>query len=134
MADEARDNGCEIVSLLPCARYEQYYWQYAMAEANAECLIRKRVKFIRASTGDRVAGNPYANCFVGWNVDLERFAEHFGRLGLVRSVDLLVPPVVEELPRDREVRLAAARADKARKKRAIARKKRARARKKRRAA
>jgi phage N-6-adenine-methyltransferase len=131
MADEARDNDCEIVTLLPCARYEQYYWQYSMAQANAECLIRKRVKFIRASNGDRVAGNPYANCFVGFNVDLKRFAEHFGHLGLVRSVDLLVPPAVEELPAEREARLEAARKTKAAAKRARARK---RARKRRKAA
>jgi hypothetical protein len=124
MADEARDNGCEIVTLLPCARYEQYYWQYAMAQSNAECLIRKRVKFIRASNGDRVAGNPYANCFVGFNVDLDRFAECFGPLGMVRAVSLLSAPALEELPAAREKRLAEARAEKARKKRARARKRR----------
>jgi hypothetical protein len=130
IADEA-ELGSEIITLLPCARYEQYYWQYAMAQANAECLIRKRVKFIRPSTGDRVAGNPYANCFVGFNVDEERFAKHFGHLGMVRSVSLLSAPAVEELPAEREARIAATKKAKAAAKRARARK---RARKKRRAA
>jgi len=121
MADEARDNGCVIVTLLPCARYEQYYWQYAMAQSNAECLIRKRVRFIRASTGDRVSGNPYANCFVGFNVDRNRFAKCFGSLGMVRSVSLLSAPAVEELPAEREKRLVRARAEREQRKRARAR-------------
>jgi phage N-6-adenine-methyltransferase len=109
--------GSEIITLIPCARFEQYYYQFSMVQANAKCLIRKRVKFIRPSTGDRVAGNPYANMFVGFNVDEERFAEHFGHLGMCQSVRCLSAPAVEELPAEREARIAAAKAAKAEAKR-----------------
>jgi hypothetical protein len=106
------------------------------AELGSEikCMIRKRVQFIRPSTGDRVAGNPYANQFVGFNVDEDRFAEHFGHLGFCQSLRCLSAPAVEELPAEREARIAAAKAAKAEAKRAraraAARRKRAAARKK----
>lgn len=126
IAHEA-ERGCEIVTLIPCARYEQYYYQFSMVQANATCLIRKRVKFIRASTGDRVAGNPYANMFVGFNVDEDRFAEEFGHLGMVQAVRCLSAPALEELPSERETRISAARKAKAAAKRARTRKRRRRA-------
>lgn len=78
--------GVEIVSLLPCARWEQAYFQSALSRANALCFIRKRVAFIRPSTGDRVGGNPYANMFIGWNADPLRWQAAFGGVGRCFSV------------------------------------------------
>lgn len=121
IAQEA-ERGCEIISLVPCSRYEQYYFQYYMVQANATCLIRKRVNFIRPSTGDRVNGNPYASMFVGFNVNETRFAKQFGHLGMCQGVRCLSRPAVEELPFEREVRIAAAKKAKAAAKRARARK------------
>lgn len=80
MALEARE-GAKIIALLPCARWEQEYFQQCMAEADAVCMIRRRVAFIRPSTGDRVGGNTYANMFVGFNTEQAKFVEGFGPLG-----------------------------------------------------
>jgi hypothetical protein len=83
--------GAEIISLLPSARWEQAYFQRAICAANALCMIRKRVAFVRAETRERVAGNPYANIFVGWNVDHARFAESFGPHGACVALRPLAP-------------------------------------------
>jgi hypothetical protein len=77
---EAR-GGSQIITLLPAARWEQAYFQSMCVEAEAMCLIRKRVSFIRPSTGDRVSGNPYANLFLGFNVDLLAFLTSFKSVG-----------------------------------------------------
>lgn len=113
MEREARD-GCEIVSLLPCARWEQGYFQHSFTAANLLCLIRKRVAFIQPLTGDRVAGNPYANMLVGWNCDRARWVHAFAPVGgclaierlsgppgyvAIDQQDLFAPPLVE-LPED----------------------------------
>jgi phage N-6-adenine-methyltransferase len=82
MESEAK-RGSVVIALLPCARWEQGYMQDALCEANAVCLIRKRVAFMRASTRERVGGNPYANMFVAWNVHAGRFAAAFGARGCV---------------------------------------------------
>lgn len=84
IASEA-DRGTTIIALLPCARWEQEYFQDALTAGggHAVCYIRKRVAFIRPSTGDRVGGNPYSSMFVGWNVDPARFSEHFSPVGAV---------------------------------------------------
>lgn len=96
MVDEARE-GAVIIALLPCARWEQGYFQAALCAANAACFIRKRVNFIRPSTGDRVAGNPYANFFLGFNVEPETFARAFGPAGCVVSLEMLAPPPTDGL-------------------------------------
>ena len=81
IADEA-ELGVEIVALLPCSRFEQLYFQEALAVANALCLVRGRVKFISALDGKPVGGNPYASMFVGWNVDYGRWARAFLPVGM----------------------------------------------------
>jgi hypothetical protein len=91
MASEAA-SGVPIISLLPCARWEQRYFQLAYAAANAKCLIRKRVAFIRPSTGERVAGNCYANMFLAFNVDWPRFSECFGKVGACVGLQSLCGP------------------------------------------
>lgn len=88
MSNEA-GYGKQVIALLPCARWEQGYFMDAMSNANAICLVRKRVNFINPVTGDAVSGNPYANMFVGWNVDQRRFAEVFSECGQVYEWGLL---------------------------------------------
>ena len=90
VAEEAM-NGVEIISLLPAARWEQRYFQDALYLANAVTWIRKRVRFIRPDTGDRVSGNPYANMFLGWNVDPGKWANTIGRAGMSQVLEGLRP-------------------------------------------
>ena len=74
----------EVLALLPCSRWEQRYFQmalYNMGRGVLVCMVRKRVNFIRPSTGDAVNGNTYANMFVCWNGNEERFMEAFGTIG-----------------------------------------------------
>lgn len=73
--------GAEIVGLLPCARWEQRYFQAARRAANAECLITGRVAFISSLDGKAVGGNPYASMLLGWGVHLPRWREAFEPLG-----------------------------------------------------
>lgn len=94
MSNEA-SLGAKIIALLPCARWEQEYFQQAMAEADAVCMIRRRVAFIRPSTGDRVGGNTYANMFVGFNTDQAKFVEAFGPLGACFAWVNTAPPPAE---------------------------------------
>lgn len=84
--------GVPIISLLPCARWEQAYFQSAFAAANAVCLIRKRVAFIRPATGDRVGGNPYANMFLAWNVKPALFAAVFASEGACSALSGITGP------------------------------------------
>lgn len=81
--------GKEILTLLPCARWEQAYLQDAMSNATEVCFIRKRVNFINPETGDAVSGNPYANMFLGWNTDPATFGEVFSQAGQCFSIGLL---------------------------------------------
>ena len=90
IAHEA-EQGTEIISLLPAARWEQRYFQDSIYLANAVTWIRKRVRFIRPSTGDRVSGNPYANMFIGWNINPERWRETIGRAGMSQLLRPLSP-------------------------------------------
>lgn len=78
---EEADAGFEQVLLLPAARFEQLYWQQLFDRVSAQCMIRKRVSFIRPETGDRVNGNPYASLFLGLNVDVAKFGEVFSEAG-----------------------------------------------------
>lgn len=86
MAYEA-DLGVEIVALLPCARWEQGYFHDALDRASAACFIRKRVAFVNPATRDKVGGNPYANMFLGFNVDWIRWTKAFSRAGLCVEFD-----------------------------------------------
>jgi hypothetical protein len=70
------------VALLPCSRWEQGYMHDLLRAADTWCLIRKRVAFIRAETGDRVGGNPYASFFLGFGIDPGEWGEAFGPVGL----------------------------------------------------
>jgi len=83
--------GNTIITLLPCSRWEQRYWQMAILQANAVCWIRKRVSFIRPDTGDKVNGNPYANMILGFNVDHDRFVAAFETLGACQQLGSLCP-------------------------------------------
>lgn len=83
--------GTEVIAILPAARWEQLYFQQALYLANCVTWIRKRVRFIRASTGERVSGNPYANMFVGWNVEPGRWAKTIGRAGMSQALSPLSP-------------------------------------------
>lgn len=74
--------GTEIVTLLPCARWEQGYFHQALEAANMVCFIRKRVSFVNPATGHAVGGNPYANMFLGFNTSPERFFRAFAPIGL----------------------------------------------------
>lgn len=82
---EARQ-GTEILALLPVNRTEQAYWQDMIARANAVCWVRKRVAFLRPSTGKPAKGNPYSSMLVGFNVDLEAFLLIFGELGRCQAL------------------------------------------------
>ncbi len=84
--DKEARKGVPIVSLLPCARWEQHYLQQTLTAANAICFVRKRVKFVRASSGDRPSGNPYANMFVAFNVDMDAFVRAFSQVGCVVEI------------------------------------------------
>ena len=75
----------EIVAILPCSRWEQRYLQMALWNAGRGvscCTIRKRVNFIRPTTGDAVNGNTYATMILGWNVaEEDQFVKAFSPLG-----------------------------------------------------
>ena len=76
-----------ILALLPVTRTEQGYFQRLMSRADAVCWIRKRVSFIRPSTGEKAKGNPHASALWGFNVNLKRFISSFDELGLVQVFD-----------------------------------------------
>ena len=86
---QAADRGAEVVALLPAARWEQSYLTDTLCRANAVCFIRKRVKFINPSTGDAVGGNPYANYFLGFNVETWRWRDAFGPHGRCFELEAL---------------------------------------------
>lgn len=84
----------EGIALLPCSRWEQHYFQVALTAANVVCFIRKRVDFLNPKTGDIVSGNTYANMYVGFNVDYQRFVSNFSEAGLCVAVKALNEPPV----------------------------------------
>jgi hypothetical protein len=92
--------GWQGIVLLPCARFEQAYFQEAFVQANALCLIRKRVRFINPTTKQAVSGNPYANMFLGFNVDLEAFGNSFSRVGCVGGLDQMWKHDLSNDPRE----------------------------------
>jgi site-specific DNA-methyltransferase (adenine-specific) len=84
--------GAEIIALLPVNRTEQGYMHEVLARASCVCWIRKRVAFIRPSTGLPARGNPYASMLLGFNVNCPRFWDAFRWVGLVRQhVGWLLP-------------------------------------------
>lgn len=80
MRDEARARS-EGVALLPCARFEQGYFQETFGAASALCWIRGRVDFISSIDGQAVRGNPYASMLLGFNASWLRWRSAFGGLG-----------------------------------------------------
>jgi hypothetical protein len=70
------------IALLPCSRWEQGYMHDLLRRAVVVCYVRKRVKFVKASTGDAVGGTPMASMFLGFNVDPLAFAAAFRDVGL----------------------------------------------------
>lgn len=84
--------GCEILALLPQNRSETSYWQRCVAErAPVVCWIRKRVAFLRSSTGLPANSNPYASAIWGFNVDVDRFVRALSCLGACSRLTLLAP-------------------------------------------
>ena len=85
-AVEARaDRTLQVLYLLPYNRSETRYMQESiLAEACAEWHPRGRLAFIGES-GVAGEANPFASILYGLNVDVDRFAWAFGRMGLVRA-------------------------------------------------
>lgn len=82
IAHEAR-KGFPILALLPASRFEQGYFQTdVVGQANVACMVRKRLAFLRPSTGEVAKGNPYASILWGYNVEPKRFAACFKTLGM----------------------------------------------------
>jgi DNA modification methylase len=100
IAEEAA-RGTTILALLPVVRTEQQYFQDLMAAANAVCWIRKRVSFIRPSTGEVAKSNPHASALWGFNVDVAKFKTIFSAIGLVTTW----PSQSELLVQDRDQNL-----------------------------
>lgn len=76
--------GQEILALLPCgARFSTRYFQdYILSSyLEAVCFIRGRVKFIPMEN-QKDPGNNYDSALYGFNVNPDRFAEHFTSLGV----------------------------------------------------
>lgn len=80
-----------ILALLPCARWEQEYLTDVLAAAKAVCWVRGRVAFVSSIDHTEVGGNPYASMILGFNVNLDAFAEALGVLGPCFSLSRLVP-------------------------------------------
>lgn len=95
IAEEA-SNHVRILALLAVNRTEQQYMQDAMYQANAVCWIRKRVPFLRPTTGKPAKQNPYSSALWGFNVDQAKFVEQFSKLGLVQLISASTTLVVEK--------------------------------------
>jgi site-specific DNA-methyltransferase (adenine-specific) len=73
-----------IIALLPGgSRTETKYWQEFIfnPHLNVVCYIRRRVAFIRPSTGLPAKSNTYGSALFGYNVNVNRFVETFKHLG-----------------------------------------------------
>jgi DNA N-6-adenine-methyltransferase (Dam) len=81
---EEAARGKEIIALIPVNRTETDYWQANVAmRAAVVCWVRKRLAFVRPSTGEPAKGNPYASSLWGFNVDVKKFLEACSPLGRV---------------------------------------------------
>lgn len=80
------------VALLPGgSRTETFYWQEHVYNHRlvAICFIRRRVAFIRPSTGEPAKSNNFGSALYGYNVDPDAFVaafEHLGRCIVVKVV------------------------------------------------
>jgi hypothetical protein len=92
IATEAQRTRTDIRALLPCSRWEQGYWQKALAVASVVCFIRGRVEFRSTVDYELAGGNPGANMVLGFNVDRARFYEAYSPLGGCFEVKAMVPP------------------------------------------
>lgn len=91
--------GCEIIALLPTNRGETDYHQRLIVEqASVLCRVRRRVAFIRPSTGKPADQNIYCSELWGFNVDVQRFARSLGALGVCTSQSVVAktPSVLVE--------------------------------------
>lgn len=76
-----------ILALLPASRFEMgYFHDHVLSRANAMCCIRKRLAFLRPTTGLPAKGNPYSSIlfqFAGpaLRESAQRFCKHFESLG-----------------------------------------------------
>lgn len=98
---EESAQGAEIVALLPCNRFEEPWFQAMFAQAPVVCWVnatpfqqdikgnKKRIAFISTKDGKALDRNPFASMIVGFHVEVDKFREAFGPLGLVH--DLGVP-------------------------------------------
>lgn len=77
-----RDEGREIVALIPTSRWEVQRFQRFFGELDAVTLIRKRVAFISSRDLKPVRGNTSGSMLCGINVDRGAWLEAFGSLGL----------------------------------------------------
>lgn len=78
---EACDSEVPILALLPVSRTEQGYFQDLLGFANFILFIRKRVAFVRPTTGEVAKGNPYSSWILGFNVDPKTARAKLGVLG-----------------------------------------------------
>ena len=85
---EEASHGKHIIALLPCgARFGTAYWQdYAfISNLKAICFVRGRVKFLRKD-GTVAKSNTYDSQIYGYNIDIAKFKEYFGKLGKVLCI------------------------------------------------
>lgn len=81
-----------IIALLPGgSRTETKYWQDHVfnPHLNVVCYVRKRVAFLRPSTGEPAKGNTFGSGLYGFNVSTKRFLQCFGHLGACMKVTRL---------------------------------------------
>jgi hypothetical protein len=71
-----------MLVLIPASRFEQEYFHRSVLDmAMAVCAVRKRLQFIRPTTGEVAEGNPYCSLLFGYSVHPETFCRHFAPLG-----------------------------------------------------
>ena len=92
VAEVAGDPTIEVHALLPYNRAETLYMQRLLAVARLECVVRGRMAFVGPS-GEPGECNTFASVLYALgNVDEVRFAQVFGKLGLVRATRVVGRP------------------------------------------
>ena len=84
--------GAEIIALLPCGpRFATKYFQaHILTEClDVTCFVSPRVKFLRPDGSGTGGSNPYDSMLMGWNVEIDKFAQCFRRLGRVMKMEIL---------------------------------------------
>lgn len=79
---EQSGGGREGIALIPTSRWEVEAFQAFFGEADVVTFVRKRVAFVSSRDGQPVKGNTSGSMLVGFRVDLPRWVEAFGGLGL----------------------------------------------------